>query len=177
MPQEWHDRSYWSVMLQTAPEAAELFCNVSLCFVTLSSPPERFPAANGRLGLQRSIWPDPSCRRVGSTAKKMTRHGNTPITHKQKHFDTLFHWKWMNVSAVLRKKIHKVFWLFPRCNWCDSCQCFAWCLHTYVKSDCWAFKDSQYSQENPHQSWWEKKQQRKHKTRRRISKMHVSPDK
>lgn len=89
VPQEWHNRSYWSVMLQTAPEAAELFCNVSLCFVTLSSPPERFPAANGRLGLQRSIWPDPSRRRVGSTAKKMTRHGNTPITHKQKHFDTL----------------------------------------------------------------------------------------
>lgn len=27
--------------------------------------------------------------RVGSTAKKMTRDGNTPITHKQKQFDTL----------------------------------------------------------------------------------------
>lgn len=43
------------MMLHTAPEAAELFCNVSLGFVTLSSPPERFPAANRRLGLQRSI--------------------------------------------------------------------------------------------------------------------------
>lgn len=156
MPQEWHDRSYWSVMLQTVPEAAELFCNVRLCFVTLSSPAERFPAANGRLGLQRSIWPDPSYRKVGSTAKKWQDVATLP-SHTSRSTLTPFHWKWINVSAVLRKKIPKFFFFFSRCNWHGNCQCFAWCLHIYVKSD-WAFKDSQHSQENPHQSWWEKKQ-------------------
>lgn len=144
MPQEWHDRSYWSVMLQTVPEAAELFCNVRLCFVTLSSPAERFPAANGRLGLQRSIWPDPSYRKVGSTAKKMTRCGNTPIRHKQKHFDTLS-LEMDECFCSVKDKNPQVFCLlFSRCNWRGNCQCFAWCLHIYMKSD-WAFKDSQHS--------------------------------
>lgn len=112
MPQEWHDRSYWSVMLQTVPEAAELFCNVRLCFVTLSSPAERFPAANGRLGLQRSIWPDPSYRKVGSTAKKWQDVATLP-SHTSRSTLTPFHWKWINVSAVLRKKIPKFFFFFP----------------------------------------------------------------
>lgn len=111
MPQEWHDRSYWSVMLQTVPEAAELFCNVRLCFVTLSSPAERFPAANGRLGLQRSIWPDPSYRKVGSTAKKWQDVATLP-SHTSRSTLTPFHWKWINVSAVSRKKIPKFFFFF-----------------------------------------------------------------
>ena len=99
------------------------------CFVMLSSLPERFPAVNGRLSLQRSIWPDPSYTRGGSTARKMTRDSNTPITYKPEQFDTFFFLemderlcsiKDCEIFSYALGKKPKFFWLFSRCNWGDN---------------------------------------------------------
>lgn len=102
MLQEWHDRSYWSVMLSTVPEAAALFCNVSLCFVMLSSPPERFPAANGRLvsreafDLTLPIWEWDQQQRKWQEMATLPSHTSSSLTP--------FHWKWMNVSCSVKDR-------------------------------------------------------------------------